>query len=89
MLRFTIRELFLVTLIVALSLAWLVDHRWQRAQRVTAEETTKAAELNAKYNSERLVEIERNISIYVEKYGPLTEVIGGDHYLPWFPNDDL
>lgn len=87
MFRFTIREWFLVTTIVALVVVWAVDRRWQQTQRIAAQETAKSAVIKAN----RLAELEGNIRIYVDKYGPLEEIVeveqarAMEEYLP-FPN---
>ena len=73
MLRFTIRELVLVTLVVAMGVGWWVERRTSRAWRSRAEAT--AGQLRTEHAVETL--FERNGTVFrtenTESFVPLDQ----------------
>ncbi|WP_425615728.1 hypothetical protein NA78x_005658 [Anatilimnocola sp. NA78] len=68
MLRCSIRELLLVTLIAALAVGWLVDHRAQASRRTAAELKAKAAATDAKFNALEMARVQGQLD-FIKKYG--------------------
>src|SRR5712672_2231917 len=56
LMRFSIRELFLITVIAAILAAWLADHRLQRGMREEAEKVRDQAEKNRRIADDRFTQ---------------------------------
>jgi hypothetical protein len=56
LMRFSIRDLFLITVIAATLAAWLADHRLQRGMREEAEKARDQAEKNLRLADDRFIQ---------------------------------
>jgi hypothetical protein len=56
LMRFSIRDLFFITVIAAILAAWLADHRLQRGTRVEAEQARDKAEKNLRLADDRFTQ---------------------------------